>query len=357
MSFDAITWALEHSPVNCPYERLILTCLARRANADGTDAYPSRRSLAAAGLADKSTVTRKLNALEKRGIIREGDQRAAARIPEYLRPKVYDVLIPFSYYSADQLERVNRERNDRGLPPLTPASRPDIAPAPERKVRADKGKKKTSKKEGGASSTPLPETPSVPDSDQFEGGASSTRVLEVPEGGASSTPKLSFNSVLSPVPSDPASTPVVAGGEERREEKIDATPPPAPAPETKRQAAEVADAWVASRDAHGHAVPGRSRFHLLKTAAELLAEGHGVDYLVAAAADMGSRPTWFDLAKHLITFPDPTKASVPAQRPAHLAQDAIAACPDCDPYGWLHPDDDGPSTRCTHAHSPALASA
>ncbi|MFI5752561.1 helix-turn-helix domain-containing protein [Streptomyces sp. NPDC051644] len=225
MSFDAITWALEHSPVTCPYERLILTCLARRANADGTDAYPSRRTLAAAGLADKSTVTRKLNALEKRGIIREGDQRAALRIPEHLRPKVYDLLIPFSYYSPDQLQRVNRERSDRGLKPLTPEARPDIAPAPERKHRSDKGKKRAPKKpvpspapEGGASSTPL-------DSSQFEGGASSTRVLEAPQGGASSTPKLSFNSVLS-LPTDPA-VPAEAGTDERE----------AAAPEGKNPAA------------------------------------------------------------------------------------------------------------------------
>ncbi|MFD7001699.1 helix-turn-helix domain-containing protein [Streptomyces mirabilis] len=222
MSFDAITWALEHSPVNCPYERLLLTCLARRANADGTDAYPSRRTLASAGLADKSTVTRKLNALEKRGIIREGDQRAAARIPEHLRPKVYDILIPFSYYSGDQLTRVNRERADRGLGPLTAQDRPEIAPAPERKARADKGLKRapkasdpapkparkasrpTSNQEGGASSTPLELIPSEPVS---EGGASSTRVLEALEGGASSTPKLSFNSVLSLSPPSPPAPP------------------------------------------------------------------------------------------------------------------------------------------------------
>ncbi|MFJ2868331.1 hypothetical protein [Kitasatospora sp. NPDC087314] len=88
-----------------------------------------------AALCDKSTVTRRLKRLEARGIIREGDQRAAFRIPKCLRPKVYDLLIPFSFFSHEQLPKVNEDRADRGLGPLTAEDRPPLAPAP-RKPRA-----------------------------------------------------------------------------------------------------------------------------------------------------------------------------------------------------------------------------
>ncbi|MEV7602927.1 helix-turn-helix domain-containing protein [Kitasatospora sp. NPDC089797] len=306
MSFDAITWALEHSPVSDPFERLILTCLARRANADGCDSYPSRNTLAKASLCDKSTVTRKLAGLEKRGIIREGDQRAAYRIPEHLRPKVYDVQIPHSYYSAERLAAVNQERADRGLGPITPENRPDLMPAEERKARADKGTKRASKqsqkKEGGASSTPM-------DLSGFEGGASSTQVLEVREGGASSTPKLSFNSVLSlsPAPQTAAapSLPTKAVTDEREKTAPPDDDPVAAAPvanlpaqrhETGTEEQTGAEAVLAAyeQELGGRALNG-TRSKLLAQAAELLAD-RPLWWVVDRAREL---PQWGDdLIKH-----------------------------------------------------------
>lgn len=352
MSFDAITWALEHSPVTCPYERLILTCLARRANADGTDAYPSRRTLAAAGLADKSTVTRKLNTLEKRGIIREGDQRAALRIPAHLRPKVYDLLIPFSYYSPVQLERVNRERSDRGLKPLTPEARPDIAPAPERKHRSDKGKKRPPKKpvpspapEGGASSTPL-------DSSQFEGGASSTRVLEVLQGGASSTPKLSFNSVPS-LSTDPAVA-AEAGTDEREaaapEGKDSVAGGGAPGARTRTDADAVVDAYVTAHISTVGVPPRPASVHRVRTdAARLLAAGRGAAHLERLASELAAQG-WDDLVKHLAKNPEPNRTVPGAARPW---------CGQCPPpdhpdHRWLISDDDDETAVKCACHPGAL---
>ncbi|MGW5296396.1 hypothetical protein [Streptomyces bacillaris] len=55
---------------------------------------------------------RLLRALTARGLIAEGNQKAAAYIPSWCRPKVYDLLIPYFWYP--DVEQVNAERRGRG---------------------------------------------------------------------------------------------------------------------------------------------------------------------------------------------------------------------------------------------------
>lgn len=142
MSLWPILWAINSAPVADAEERLILVALADRASSDGTDAYPSKKSIAQVAMIDPKTVQRRLRALVQRGLIAEGNQAAAQRIPEHFRPTVYDLMIPYSWWSPSDLDRVNGERVGRGLKPLTPKDRPDLGSAPARKARSDKGRRR-----------------------------------------------------------------------------------------------------------------------------------------------------------------------------------------------------------------------
>lgn len=138
MSLDPILWALKDAPVADSLERLVLVVLGEHAgSADGCTAFPSRDTIASLVLADPKTVQRVIARLIKRGLIARGDQSAARYIRADRRPVVYDLLIPYSWFPNPG--RMNEERRKRGLPPLTPKDRPDIAPAPARARRKDLG--------------------------------------------------------------------------------------------------------------------------------------------------------------------------------------------------------------------------
>lgn len=201
MSWYPLTWA-ETAPVADTYERAILTLLAHRASGDGTGAYPSISKMAEYAVCDAATVKRRLSAMRRRGLIDYGNQAMTRHLPRDKRPKVYDLLIPFGWYSAAQMEEVNRERAQRGARPLREEDRPPLAtPDRSRKTRADKGQPKPRKTSDSPSSDSLfdepgalvaPPVEDIPEagSDRGSGGASSTPagVLLVQSGGASSTP-------------------------------------------------------------------------------------------------------------------------------------------------------------------------
>lgn len=156
MALEPILWALHDSPVNSTTDRMLLAGLAEKADADGTNAFPSRRTLARIALCDVKTVQRRLAFLAERGVITLGDQQAARYIPAHSRPKVYDLQIPAAWYGPERLARVNEDRAHRGLPPLTQQTRPALPPAPPRTERSDKGKPRRS---GGDSQSPPPQHP------------------------------------------------------------------------------------------------------------------------------------------------------------------------------------------------------
>ena len=139
-----VIWAMKHAPVADALERLILIAMADAADADGCNSYRSIRShmLIAAGV-DKSTIIRRQRSLAARGLIRPDTTPAPARylkIPANRRPARWELCIPYGWWSDAQREEIQREREDRGLPPITAASRPDLTAPPPKKTRADKGK-------------------------------------------------------------------------------------------------------------------------------------------------------------------------------------------------------------------------
>ncbi|MFC8201734.1 helix-turn-helix domain-containing protein [Streptomyces sp. NPDC057298] len=140
MSFEAVLWATNDAPIANVNEFAVLMMLAEKADPDGCNAFPSRPTIAARTTVNSKTVLRALQSMEARGLIAEGDQRAAQYIRADRRPVVYDLLIPYSWFP--NVDRINRERQERGRTPLTMSTRPDIAPAPEKKTRSDKGTKR-----------------------------------------------------------------------------------------------------------------------------------------------------------------------------------------------------------------------
>ncbi|HEY3479825.1 MAG TPA: hypothetical protein VGL02_13090 [Streptomyces sp.] len=176
MSYLASTWVEEAAPTADVYERMILMIMAARADHDGSGVYRSIPRLARACHCDDETVKRRLKTMLKRKLIGYGDQTRAAHIDKRYRPKVYDLLIPHSWFSAQQLADVNREREENGLAPLTPQMRPDIVAAPTRRRRADQGvsnpkrsPKKQAADQGDGIQGTLTEPPAAPVDNSSEG--------------------------------------------------------------------------------------------------------------------------------------------------------------------------------------------
>jgi len=167
MSFDPVLWAMKDAPIANVEEWAVLACLAERADDDGTDAMPSQATIAQRTKLSPATVKRRMRALEERGLIRRGDQTLAERYPLYVRPVVWDLMIPYSWFP--NIDRIQRYRAERGEPPLRRQDRPALAPAPEKARRADHG----APRDPGSSSTPGLQDP----------GALKHRGSTSPEGG------------------------------------------------------------------------------------------------------------------------------------------------------------------------------
>lgn len=140
-----IIWAMKHAPVADALERLILIAMADAADSDGCNSYRSKRSLLGIAVGvDEETIRRRQRAMAKRGLIRPDTSPPPARylkIPKNRRPPRWEICIPYSWWSDDQREEIQRDRADQGLPPLTSQTRPsEFAPPPPKKARADKGK-------------------------------------------------------------------------------------------------------------------------------------------------------------------------------------------------------------------------
>ena len=171
MSFDPVLWAMKDAPIANVEEWAVLACLAERADDDGTDAMPSQATIAQRTKLSPATVKRRMRALEERGLIRRGDQTLAERYPLYVRPVVWDLMIPYSWFP--NIDRIQRYRAERGEPPLRRQDRPALAPAPEKARRADHG----APRDPGSSSTPGLQDP----------GALKHRGSTSPEGGVYKT--------------------------------------------------------------------------------------------------------------------------------------------------------------------------
>lgn len=96
MSKEAIDWALEYAPPMPSQLIATLSGLARHADKAGRGTYPSVARLAAYACKSERSVQRDLVELKKLGLIRLGDQRKAAHLPEGKRPEVYDLALETS---------------------------------------------------------------------------------------------------------------------------------------------------------------------------------------------------------------------------------------------------------------------
>jgi hypothetical protein len=93
VSIEAVSWALNTADVRDATEVLVLIGIANHAAKDGTGSRAGQATLAHYARCSDRTVRRKLSALEGRGVIRRGDQRAAAHIPANVRPVVWDLVM------------------------------------------------------------------------------------------------------------------------------------------------------------------------------------------------------------------------------------------------------------------------
>lgn len=91
MSLKAITWVMEHAPVESPTEMVILYALADRAHDDGSSAWPSYQWIADRAVCSRRTVIRHIKAMEERGLITRGDQRFVQHLPSDKRPTVWNL--------------------------------------------------------------------------------------------------------------------------------------------------------------------------------------------------------------------------------------------------------------------------
>ncbi|MFD7705610.1 helix-turn-helix domain-containing protein [Streptomyces sp. NPDC059786] len=112
MSKEAMDWALELAPPMPAQLVATLSGLARHADKKGRGAYPSVARLAAYTCKAERSVQRDLKQLRDLGLIRLGDQTAAAHLPEGKRPDVYDLAVertvPGGRAGSDEVTRTSR---------------------------------------------------------------------------------------------------------------------------------------------------------------------------------------------------------------------------------------------------------
>jgi hypothetical protein len=285
-----IIWAMKHAPVADALERVILIAMADAADMDGCNSYRSYKThgIIATGV-DEATMRRKQRAMAKRGLIRPDTTPTPARyldIPANRRPPRWEVCIPYSWWSERQIEEVQQDRADRGLPPLTPESRPDLADAPAKKPRADKGVPNPSR---GHQKTPE----DAPDS---WGGTETPQDVD-PRGGTETPPGVAQRHPQGwhrdTQPSEVPSGVHPPNPEERTESKPTETTPPATPFDTA--AAIVGRIGVAKLNPHPTQIrqmvdliadtlarPGMNPAAVERYAAAKVAEGHTVKYFVQA---------------------------------------------------------------------------
>ncbi|MFD5737908.1 hypothetical protein ACFWIY_34635 [Streptomyces sioyaensis] len=177
MSLEAMVWVLSgDAPVADVNEYAVLGAMADKADPDGCGTWLSKETIAARVHVSEETVKRCWRNMSRRGLIARGDQLLVRHYRADRRPVVWDLLIPFTWFS--NVDRINADRARHGLPPLTAADRPPIAPPPKKAGRADKGKPRPKKKTAadqessgrGNSQTPRPD-----DSPEPNGGTTSRR--------------------------------------------------------------------------------------------------------------------------------------------------------------------------------------
>lgn len=102
MSIESVVWVLNDAPVTNQAELVVLFGLANHASKDGTGAWPSQATLADYARCSDRTVRTHLAELERRGVIRRGDQRMVAHLDQRYRPVVWDLMVKLTRESSPE---------------------------------------------------------------------------------------------------------------------------------------------------------------------------------------------------------------------------------------------------------------
>lgn len=130
MSWQALEWALKHTPKMKPSERLVLAVLASHADGDGRTAYPSQKTIAGDLQCNIKTVGDAMKRLRALGLIQRGDQSKAHHIPSYARPVVYDMVMTNTRSSIRDVDPpVDNHPPVKDHPPVKTAVPPGDSPA------------------------------------------------------------------------------------------------------------------------------------------------------------------------------------------------------------------------------------
>lgn len=125
MSVEAISWALNHAPVDNPTSKLVLLALANHARPDGSSAFPSVKTIVKYTCLSERSVRTHLDKLEQDGVIRRCDQGIVAAYIDRpdRRPIGYDLCLGVQEVQVGRAERGAtdtpngvQEMHERGAP-------------------------------------------------------------------------------------------------------------------------------------------------------------------------------------------------------------------------------------------------
>jgi hypothetical protein len=135
-------WTINQAPVADQAERSILQCLAKHADPDGANSWPSVPTMAEFAHVSERTVQRRLRDMEERRLIAPDTGPPPPQwlaLPPGRRPPRWVILMPWSAWGAKHLPVINEWRAALGRGYITPESRPAVAAPPPRTRRADTG--------------------------------------------------------------------------------------------------------------------------------------------------------------------------------------------------------------------------
>lgn len=317
MSLDLMVWSVKDAPTKDCEEHSVLSVMADEVNESGLGCLLATKTIARRAKTSDRTAQRRIDDMMCRGLIGYGDQTLARYIRADQRPTVYNLLMPYSAYSARAITRVNESRVARGLPPLTPdpcptpaavacgcpddsgsphakkpetcpqvvragcgcppehgsPHRPDLADAPAKKRRADAGvKRKPAKDQVNAPEQNGPTTSHPVDTDGVTTSPPAHGVTTSPAGlvnadGVTSSPQRGVRKSPDPKDLDP--------------EVLDPEKPPPTATSTEVAASEVDDAATGGDEQDSHYEPSPDERQTLTEA------------LDAALTQRHADPRWF----------------------------------------------------------------